>query len=224
MSTSPTVDVADDLPTGLTDLKRPLSDWLFAVVVLVLAAWGFWRFGAAMDVYEQGILLAAAPSVIAMGWFWRPVRLLLLASGLATWGAAALYLRSLGASRTIGRDELARKAKPLEKELWAACVDSVGSTTLATVLAQTRYNGIVAACGLAACSSPVPSGGSSFATSTASLTRAQSCSDLTATLREDANRKIDKAVDEVADLLEARKNNAPSGHIVHVGHPTTKET
>jgi len=94
MSTSPSVVVADDLPTGLTDLKRPPSDWLFAVVVLALTAWGFWRFGAAMDVYEQGILLAAAPSVIAMGWFWRPVRLLLLASGLATWGAAALYLRT----------------------------------------------------------------------------------------------------------------------------------
>lgn len=94
MSTSPSVDVADELPTGLTDLKRPPSDWLYAVVVLALTAWGFWRFGSAMDVYEQGILLAAAPSVIAMGWFWRPVRLLLLASGLATWGAAALYMRA----------------------------------------------------------------------------------------------------------------------------------
>jgi len=94
MSTSSSVDVADDLPTGLTDLKRPPSDWLFAIVVLALAAWGFWRFGESMDVYEQAILLAAAPSVIAMGWFWRPVRLLLLASGLATWGAAALYLRT----------------------------------------------------------------------------------------------------------------------------------
>lgn len=59
------------------------------------------------------------------------------------------YLKSLGASRTIGRDELARAAKPLEKELWAAVVDSVGSTTLATALAQLRYNSIVAACGLA---------------------------------------------------------------------------
>jgi len=94
MSTSSSVDVADDLPTGLTDLKRPPSDWLFAIVVLALAAWGFWRFDESMDVYEQAILLAAAPSVIAMGWFWRPVRLLLLASGLATWGAAALYLRT----------------------------------------------------------------------------------------------------------------------------------
>lgn len=59
------------------------------------------------------------------------------------------YLRSIGASNVIERDELSRKSRPLEKELWAACVDSVGSSTIATSLAQTKYNGIVAACGLA---------------------------------------------------------------------------
>ncbi len=59
------------------------------------------------------------------------------------------YLKSLGAKDTVPRSELARAAKPMEKEQWAACVDSVGSTTLATVLAQLRYNGVVAACGLA---------------------------------------------------------------------------
>lgn len=60
------------------------------------------------------------------------------------------YLKSLGAGSIVARAELARQAKPLEKETWAAAVDSVGSTTLATTLAQLRYNGIVAACGLAA--------------------------------------------------------------------------
>lgn len=59
------------------------------------------------------------------------------------------FLRSLGATDLIGRDELARDAKPLESEKWAAAVDSVGDKVLATVLAQTKYEGIVAACGLA---------------------------------------------------------------------------
>jgi acrylyl-CoA reductase (NADPH) len=59
------------------------------------------------------------------------------------------YLLSLGASDTIERAELDRDAKPLEKETWAAAVDSVGSKTLATIVAQTKYEGIVAACGLA---------------------------------------------------------------------------
>jgi acrylyl-CoA reductase (NADPH) len=62
----------------------------------------------------------------------------------------ASYLKALGASEIIARDDLARKSKPLEKELWAAVVDSVGSTTLGTALAQTKYNGVIAACGLAA--------------------------------------------------------------------------
>ncbi len=35
------------------------------------------------------------------------------------------------------------------KERWVGAVDSVGSHTLANVLAQTRYGGVVAACGLA---------------------------------------------------------------------------
>ena len=59
------------------------------------------------------------------------------------------YLKSLGATDIIARDDLARKSKPLEKDNFAAAVDSVGSTTLATTLAQLRYRGIVAACGLA---------------------------------------------------------------------------
>ena len=59
------------------------------------------------------------------------------------------YLRQLGAAEIIGRAELAAPGKPLQKERWAAVVDAVGSHTLANALAQTRYGGVVAACGLA---------------------------------------------------------------------------
>ena len=59
------------------------------------------------------------------------------------------YLRSLGASAVIDRAELSVPGKPLQKERWAAVVDAVGSDTLANALAQTRYGGVVAACGLA---------------------------------------------------------------------------
>ena len=62
----------------------------------------------------------------------------------------AEYLTSLGASSIVGRDELsAASGRPLEKERWAGAIDTVGTQTLATVLAQTRYRGAVAACGLA---------------------------------------------------------------------------
>lgn len=59
------------------------------------------------------------------------------------------YLRRLGASHVIDRKELSEPGKPLQKERWAAAVDTVGSHTLANVCAQTRYGGAVAACGMA---------------------------------------------------------------------------
>src|SRR6185312_7761888 len=60
------------------------------------------------------------------------------------------YLKSLGAAEIIPRAELASDPKPLAKERWAGGIDSVGSRTLANVLASTSYGGAVAACGLAA--------------------------------------------------------------------------
>lgn len=59
------------------------------------------------------------------------------------------FLSELGANGFIERDTLAQKGGALQKERWAGAVDTVGSTTLANVLAQTVYGGAVAACGLA---------------------------------------------------------------------------
>ncbi len=63
--------------------------------------------------------------------------------------AQADYLTKLGAKNIIDRAELGAAGKPLQKERWAAVVDAVGSHTLVNALAQTRYGGVVAACGLA---------------------------------------------------------------------------
>jgi acrylyl-CoA reductase (NADPH) len=59
------------------------------------------------------------------------------------------YLKQLGATTIIDRNELSAPGKPMQKERWAGVVDSVGSHTLANACAQTRYGGAVAACGLA---------------------------------------------------------------------------
>lgn len=59
------------------------------------------------------------------------------------------YLRSLGAADIIDRRTLSEPGPPISKERWAGAVDSVGSHTLANVLAQTRYRGVVSAFGLA---------------------------------------------------------------------------
>ena len=62
---------------------------------------------------------------------------------------AAEFLTHLGAAEVLPREELAREARPLESERWAGAIDSVGSQTLATILAQTKHSGCVTACGLA---------------------------------------------------------------------------
>ncbi|MHA8113348.1 acrylyl-CoA reductase (NADPH) [Kosakonia cowanii] len=58
------------------------------------------------------------------------------------------FLRQLGADQILPRSEF-DETRPLEKQLWAGAVDTVGSKVLAKVLAQTNYGGCVAACGLA---------------------------------------------------------------------------
>ena len=59
------------------------------------------------------------------------------------------YLKQLGAVTIIDRADLSEKGKPMQRERWAGVIDSVGSFTLANAIAQTKYCGAVAACGLA---------------------------------------------------------------------------
>ncbi len=59
------------------------------------------------------------------------------------------YLAGLGATAFLTREEMTEAARPLESEQWAGAVDTVGSKMLAKLLAQTKYGGVVAACGLA---------------------------------------------------------------------------
>ncbi|MFY2510079.1 MDR family oxidoreductase [Vibrio pectenicida] len=58
-------------------------------------------------------------------------------------------LEKLGAKRVIDRIEFEQPARPLEKQLWAGAIDTVGSKVLAKVLSQMDYNSAVAICGLA---------------------------------------------------------------------------
>lgn len=59
------------------------------------------------------------------------------------------YLKELGAAEIIDRHTLSAPGAPIAKERWAGAIDAVGSHTLANVLAQIRYRGVVAAFGLA---------------------------------------------------------------------------
>ena len=59
------------------------------------------------------------------------------------------YLRKLGASQILSRDEMAERSRPLERSRWAGAVDTVGGDMLGRLLAEADYSGTVAACGLA---------------------------------------------------------------------------
>ncbi len=77
--------------------RRSTADWLFAALVVGGAAYAFQRYGAAMDVYEKGILAGAVPALIALGWFWGALRWLGLAVGAASLVAIGLYARTTDA-------------------------------------------------------------------------------------------------------------------------------
>ena len=82
--------------------SRNVWDWLFAALVIAGAATAFALYGASMDGYEKGILLGTVPSVIWLGWFWRPLRALML-------GVAALSLLGISLYQTPeGTADLAR--------------------------------------------------------------------------------------------------------------------
>ncbi len=81
------------LPAPVTVRRSPL-DWGFALLVLLTTGWAFNRYNAAMDIYEQGILLCAAPALITLGWLWRPLRFLAVGVGLTALLAIMLYQRA----------------------------------------------------------------------------------------------------------------------------------
>ncbi|WP_415896721.1 MDR family oxidoreductase [Neptuniibacter sp. QD72_48] len=60
------------------------------------------------------------------------------------------YLKGLGASEIVSREQMAEPARPLEKQRWAGAVDTVGDTILGRIVSETDYGGVVTACGLAA--------------------------------------------------------------------------
>jgi cytochrome c-type biogenesis protein CcsB len=71
--------------------NRSAVDWVFALLAVVGAAYAFHRYHASMDVYEKYILAGSVPALVALGWFWAPLRNLSLGVGAATLLAISLY-------------------------------------------------------------------------------------------------------------------------------------
>jgi len=75
--------------------RRSIFDWLFALVAMAGGLYAFARYAGYMDVYEKGILLGAVPAAIWAGWFWRPLRTLMLATAAVSLLAVTSYQGAL---------------------------------------------------------------------------------------------------------------------------------
>jgi acrylyl-CoA reductase (NADPH) len=148
---------------GYAEKARVNGDWLVKLPAgltraeaMAIGTAGFTAMLAVTAIEQQGLKPSSGPALVtgAAGGVGSTAVSLLSDKGwkvVASTGRAneSEYLKGLGAAEIIDRAMLSAPGKPLGKEQWAAAIDSVGSTTLANVLAQTRYGGAVAACGLA---------------------------------------------------------------------------
>jgi acrylyl-CoA reductase (NADPH) len=144
---------------GYAERSRVSGDWLLrrppsitAAEAMAIGTAGYTAMLAVMAIERQGITPARGPVVVtgASGGVGSVAIALLSALGWTTGKTEETeYLKALGATEIIPRSELNKPSRPIGKERWAAGIDSVGSTTLASILSMTRYGGAVAACGLA---------------------------------------------------------------------------
>lgn len=148
---------------GLAQKARVKGDWLVPLPgaftpaqAMAIGTAGYTAMLAVMALEAHGVTPQHGAALVtgAAGGVGSVATAILAARGwkvIASTGRAAEadYLKSLGAAEIVDRAELSAPGRPLGKERWAAAVDSVGSHTLANALAQTRYGGAVAACGLA---------------------------------------------------------------------------
>ncbi len=148
---------------GYAERARVNGDWLVKLPAgltraeaMAIGTAGFTAMLSLMAIERAGLTPSSGPALVtgAAGGVGSMAISLLADKGwtvIASTGrpGEAGYLKSLGATEIIDRATLGAPGKPLGKERWAAAVDSVGSATLANVLAQTHYGGAVAACGLA---------------------------------------------------------------------------
>lgn len=147
---------------GLAERARVKGDWLVALPkgldgrkAMVIGTAGFTAMLCVMALEDAGIRPEDGEIVVtgASGGVGSTAVALLHKLGYQVAAVSGResthdYLKSLGANRILGRDEFA-ESRPLEKQLWAGAIDTVGDKVLAKVLAQMNYGGCVAACGLA---------------------------------------------------------------------------
>ncbi len=148
---------------GFSQRARLKGDWLVplpaglsAGQAMAIGTAGYTAMLCLMALEKHGITPAMGPAVVtgAAGGVGSVAIALLKQAGFHVIASTrrpeeADYLKVMGADEIIDTKDFEGAPRPLMKERWAAGIDSVGSLTLAHLLAATRYNGAIAACGLA---------------------------------------------------------------------------
>ena len=149
---------------GYAQKARVKADWLVplpagldARQAMAVGTAGFTAMLAVMALEDHGLKAGNGPVLVtgAAGGVGSVATAILAAKGYevaAVTGRpeAADYLKSLGASQIVAREDINETTKrPLEAETWAGCIDAVGGDMLARVLGQMKYGASAAAVGLA---------------------------------------------------------------------------
>jgi acrylyl-CoA reductase (NADPH) len=149
---------------GYAETARVKADWLVPLpdaistrAAMAVGTAGFTAMLAIMALEDHGLVPGKGEVLVtgAAGGVGSVATAILAAKGYQVAAVTGrpeteAYLRGLGATRIVPREEIAETVKrPLESESWAGCVDAVGGPMLARVLGQMKYGGSVAAVGLA---------------------------------------------------------------------------
>jgi len=149
---------------GYAQKARVKADWLVPLPegldtrqAMAVGTAGFTAMLSVMALEDHGLVTGNGPVLVtgAAGGVGSVAVAILAALGHEVAGVTGRpdtedYLKSLGATQIVAREELNETVKrPLEAETWAGCIDAVGSAMLARVLGQIKYGGSVAAVGLA---------------------------------------------------------------------------
>ncbi|RLK46978.1 acrylyl-CoA reductase (NADPH) [Alkalispirillum mobile] len=148
---------------GLAGMARVKSEWLVplpegldVVGAMAIGTAGFTAMLCVMALEEAGVVPDDGPVLVtgASGGVGSMAVALLAKAGFEVAAVTGrpeneAWLRELGATQIVPREELTEPARPLESEKWGGAVDTVGGQILANVLASVRYGKAVAACGLA---------------------------------------------------------------------------
>ncbi len=148
---------------GYSQQASARADWLVPMPAgldsrkaMIIGTAGFTAMLCVMTLEEAGVTPDQGPVLVtgAAGGVGSVAVLLLSSLGYevaAVTGRESThqYLKELGASKILTREEMQAQARPLESQLWAGAVDTVGGDILGRVLSEMKYGGAVAACGLA---------------------------------------------------------------------------